>query len=217
MRNSVILVIVSYLLNSCSLGQITPVEVSQKSQTILSTIIINDPLMESYLCMVAPEKKVIIDNKICGKTVLHYFVPNECVNSTSSDALFEAGESFTYFEPMSNMSFLISLPDTVNQSALESYFQSLDSNSCFVKFRTPYESDKRYWQEIILLNRLNPIRLHYVLIFNKDNLQLMHIWRKIYKDNLHYPLMLCDEKEYQLYNDYIFPMRKWEFGELVDY
>ncbi|MBA3284174.1 MAG: hypothetical protein H0U27_03830 [Nitrosopumilus sp.] len=142
-------VILIYLLSiSCTKDNVpAKMKVVMKTQELILTQLKSDLFMISYLCNNTPKGNynIIVDEKICGETYL-FFNKTSCMddNTEMKSHLFEAGEKFTYLQPMDSIGYNISWNDSIFKTDLFSYMNSTNDTSFFIKLKIPYESDERY-------------------------------------------------------------------------
>lgn len=91
--------------------------------------------------------------------------------------LFEAGESFIYFESLDSC---INLDLDGIEYELDSIFvNSNDFNKVYITLNSLYESDERYWIEVVFTNKYFATNYKVLFVYDKDTQVLRHIMRNL--------------------------------------
>jgi hypothetical protein len=203
------------LIIMCSVGQLFAQDYKNYATAVahaFNEIVVFDPWVAEYTATLSAsgEMGIYSNNKFCSYTHFTHFI-------SRSNGQFDS--TFLFEDPLFlNARQLDSCEHDIALKAKKMTFAEYllaDINSgYYVLLSKPTLTDSCCYVEVTLCNRLNPSRLHLMLIFNK-RLHLIHIWRKATGYKTNFDLQFCTEEDTKAYFGYEYPNLFWEDSKLV--
>jgi len=120
-------------------------------------------------------------NKICYSSLwpLSYFENSNRIpiNISEKYKLHEAGTSFTYFESSKHCIDFKTLPHKMKFESDIKFVNSSEYDKLYITFSEIFESDERFWIEVLFTNKKYISNFKALFIYDKKKLKLKHILR----------------------------------------